>query len=94
MRDQALSKAEHDAPACQSDDDCVVISLAVECPQVVYLRDCGFVVHREVARRYAEMGVNAAICHAVEGAETSCSLGPSCLATGAPECREGVCLNP
>jgi hypothetical protein len=94
MRDQALSRAELDAPACESADDCVSISLTVECPEVVYVRDCGFVVHREVARRYAEMGVNAAICRAVEGAATSCSVGPSCLAAAPPECHEGRCVSP
>lgn len=94
MRDNAFAAAQRDAPQCMSDQDCVVMSLAIDCPNLVQLRDCGEAVHREVARRYAEMHVNEAICEAVEGAEIGCSNGPSCANAGDPQCDAGRCVRP
>ena len=94
MSQSALAEAQRDAPECSRADDCVVLSLAVECPNLVQLRDCGVAVHREVARRYAEKRVNEAICEAVEGLEFGCSSGPICVATGALECNAGRCERP
>lgn len=92
MRDSAFAAAQRDAPACESADDCVVLYLTVECPALVEVRDCGRSVHREVARRYTQMDVNAAICRALAGADEGCSVGPSCVGMSAPACVEGVCV--
>jgi hypothetical protein len=92
MRDQALDNAFADAPFCKSDSDCVVLSTAIRCDSVLNLTDCGFVVHREVAERYAQEHVQDRVCGAVKSAEYGCQLQPLCIGQGAPSCVAGECM--
>jgi hypothetical protein len=91
MRDQALGNAFVDSPRCQRDSDCVVLEAAIHCDNVLTLTDCGFSVHREVARRYAAERVQDRVCDAVETAEFGCQLQPLCVGQGLPACVAGEC---
>jgi hypothetical protein len=91
MRQQALDRALTDQPACVEDGDCVLMSAAVHCPNLIDLGDCGYVVHRAALERYDAQRVTESICRAVQGAEFGCSAGPSCIAQGTPRCRAGAC---
>jgi hypothetical protein len=91
MRDQALGEAFVDSPSCQSDADCVVLSTSIHCESVLTLTDCGFAVHREVARRYAQQKVQDQVCDAVDTAEYGCQLQPLCVGQGEPACVAGEC---
>jgi len=91
MRDQALGEAFVDSPRCQSDADCVVLSTTIRCESVLTLTDCGFVVHREVARRYADEHVQDRVCDAVEANQYGCQLQPLCVGQGVPSCVAGEC---
>lgn len=92
LRDQALDQAFADAPVCQSDTDCVVLSTAIRCDSVLNLTDCGFVVHREVANSYAKQRVQDRVCDAVETAQFGCQLQPLCIGQGEPTCVAGECV--
>jgi hypothetical protein len=91
MRDEALGEAFVDAPTCQTDSDCVELTTTIRCASVLTLTDCGFVVHREVAQRYAKARVQDRVCDALETAEFGCQLQPLCIGQGAPACVAGEC---
>jgi hypothetical protein len=91
MNEAAFGAAVRSAPACQSDQDCVLISASVSCPEA-QLGDCGRVVHRVAAQHYAQSGVNQDICEAVAGAKYACATSPSCIQLGAPRCQSGQCV--
>jgi hypothetical protein len=91
MRDQALGEAFVDAPRCQRDADCVVLSTTIHCESVLTLTDCGFAVHRDVAHRYAQEHVQERVCDAVDTAEYGCQLQPLCVGQGVPVCVAGEC---
>ena len=92
MRDEALGEAFVDAPRCQSDLDCVVLTTAIRCENVLTLTDCGFVAHREVATKYAQKRVQERVCEAVDSAEYGCQLQPFCVGQGEPACIQGECV--
>lgn len=91
MRDQALGEAFVDAPRCQTDSDCVVLTTSIRCESVLTLTDCGFAVHREVAARYSAQKVQDRVCDAVDTAEYGCQLQPLCVGQGEPACVAGEC---
>lgn len=94
MRETAFAAAQRDAPPCQSADDCTVLNLTVECPQLLRLGDCGRAVHRDVVLRYQQMAVGQSICRKFAGAEMGCFVGPSCAAAGPVQCVDGACVLP
>jgi hypothetical protein len=94
LREAAFAAAQRDAPECGSADDCAVLELTLECPQLLRLGDCGRAVHRDVAARYEQMAVTRSICRKLSGAEMGCSQGPVCAAVGPLQCVDGRCVQP
>jgi hypothetical protein len=93
MNEAALTSAKSSAPACESDQDCVVVHASVLCP-TVEIGDCGRTVHRVAAEQYLKSGVNEDICDAVEGSELGCGFYVLCAAQKkAPRCQSGQCVS-
>jgi len=92
MLDEALSGARADGePACTDDADCVVLQTSVYCDNILDIRLCGQIVHREVRDRYVAAQVSQRICRAVQGAEYGCNVVPLCAGV-LPTCSAGRCV--
>ena len=91
MRADALGELA-EAPACATDDDCVVIKTEIVCASV-RLGDCGTVVHRAVESSLDWARVEREICRAVDGTDFGCTMSASCAQLGAPRCDRGACTH-
>ena len=79
-------------PACSEDADCVVLQTSVYCDNILDIRSCGEVVHRDVRDRYVDAQVSERICGAVQGAELGCTVTSACVSVS-PVCSDGQCVN-
>jgi hypothetical protein len=92
MRSDALRELSS-APACEADDDCVVVSTAIKCANV-QIGECGTLVNRATQSGLDWARTEREICQAVEGSAFGCSVSALCTALEAPRCEGGVCTQP
>jgi hypothetical protein len=74
----AFNKLEASAPACTSDDECVIAQFSLKC-SAYQTTGCGDVVHRDVAGDWDEHALCAVIDSTVRPSKYGCSEEASCV---------------
>jgi hypothetical protein len=90
---EMFSTLDRDAPSCQSDADCTLVSDTVECGGS-RVSGCGRVIHRAQIDAYqaAQDELQDRFCAAVSGLKYGCVASPSCIASRVA-CEAGRCTS-
>jgi hypothetical protein len=87
----AIRDLHTNAPACVSDDECVMLDTKLRCRG--YARElCGDIVHRAAAARWSADDVCTEIEDASLPSDLECATQASCANPGRPVCRAGECV--
>jgi hypothetical protein len=92
VHDEALAQALDQAPACESNADCVAMTDSAECEGLVEIHRCDLAVHKRVLELYDPAEVGERMCEAAGDAQYGCTLNTLCVPHGAPLCHAGACV--
>jgi hypothetical protein len=89
---EAISALLASEPSCLSDDECVLFSFDVSCPDGYSNLSCPSFTHRDSAASWSQTAVCKSIDEASAPSDLDCTTEASCANLGTPVCRAGKCV--
>ena len=92
MHTASLSALKLASPLCNSDDDCVIRSTAIDCKGVVRIDLCNDIMHRDAAARWDPDQLCTRILERTPDNGFRCAIQASCAGPAVARCRGGECV--